>query len=80
MPGKLHTTQPAAAVVDWLTVLRAAETLKFSRVVPWGDARITGLSHSGRLWFVEFAAASGRLCRDIVLDGDEVRTVEDADV
>jgi hypothetical protein len=71
VPDKLHTTQPAAAVADWLTVLRAAEKLRFSKVTYWRE---------WDLHYCEFAAASGRLCRDIVLDGGEVRTVEDCDV
>ena len=70
MTPKLHTTQPAAAVCSWTTVLRAAEALRFSKVTYWRE---------WDLHYCEFAHP-GRLCRDIVLDGDEVRTVEDADV
>lgn len=72
MGKELHTTQPASAVCSWETILRADPTLKFTRVVPWD---------SGGLWLVEFAAASGRLCRDIVIEADgSVWTKEDADV
>ena len=60
----------ASAVADWLTVLRASEALQFTRVVSWDGQR---------MWFCEFAH-DGRLFRDIVIDGDEVRTVADADV
>jgi hypothetical protein len=60
----------AAAVADWLTVLRAAEDLRFSRVVRWDH---------GSMWFCEFEH-EGRLSRDIVIEGDEVWTVDDADV
>ena len=60
----------ACAVADWLTVLRAAEALRFSRVVRWDN---------GSLWFCEFEH-EGRLSRDIVIDGDMVRTVDDVDV
>ena len=60
----------ACAVADWLTVLRASEGLLFTRVVSWDGHR---------LWFCEFTH-DGRLCRDIVIDGDDVRTVADADV
>lgn len=60
----------ASTVADWLTVIRAAETLLFSRVTYWRE---------WDLHYCEFAHP-GRLSRDIVLDGDEVRTVEDADV
>jgi hypothetical protein len=62
--------QLASCTADWLTVLRASESLRFTRVVSWDGAA---------LWFCEFAHP-GRLSRDIVMDGDEARTVEDADV
>jgi hypothetical protein len=71
VPDKLHTTQPAAAVCSWTTVLRAAEALRFSKVTYWDR---------WSLHYCEFQHHPGRLCRDIVLDGDEVWTKEDADV
>jgi len=61
----------ASAVADWITVLRSAEQMLFTKVTYW------------RRWdhhYCEFAPPPGRLCRDIVIEGDEVRTVEDADV
>ena len=63
--------QLASCICDWLTVLRAAESLRFQRALPWGDG----------LWFVSWSySGPGSLSRDIIIDGDEVRTVADADV
>jgi hypothetical protein len=65
-------SQPASAVCDWTTVLRAAEHLLFRRTCMWNH---------GPLWYVEFDHdGPGSLSRDIVIDGDEVRTVSDCDV
>ena len=62
----------ASCVCDWTTVLRSAEHLLFKRTHMWDH---------GPLHYCEFAySGPGSLSRDIVLDGDEVRTVADADV
>lgn len=62
----------ASTVAHWITVMRAADEMRFTRVVPW--------DRNG-LWFCEFAApTSGRLHRDLILDGDTVRTAPDEDV
>ena len=62
----------ASSVADWTLILRAAEQMRFTRAVPW-DGRA--------LWFVEFAPPPiGRLHRDLIVDGDTVRTRADEDV
>lgn len=64
--------QQFSVVADWLTVLRAAEKLLFSKVGKW-DGRA---QH-----YCEFAPTTGRLCRDIVIEPDgSVWTKEDCDV
>jgi hypothetical protein len=61
----------ASTIADWLTLMRAAETLNYTRVVPWGEG----------LWYAEFEVDDGgRLCRNIVIEGGAVRTKEDSDV
>jgi hypothetical protein len=62
----------ASSVLDWITVLRVAEKMRFSRTTPWdGQA----------LWFCEYKPPdSGPLHRDIILDGEDVYTKPDADV
>lgn len=60
----------ASTIAAWPTILRAAETLRFKRVVPWGDGQ----------WFAEFEH-EGRKSRDIVIEPDgSVTTKDDADV
>ena len=70
----LDMQQLASCVCDWTTVLRAAASgFRFIRPPRMWD--------HGPLYYCEFYYyGQGSLARDIVLDGDEVRTVADRDV